>query len=118
MQKFCEGGRNALLFGLTCQDKAHDSFPILCRSLGSARDANNCKYTSADDTPASVLYRRYHARCRYRTEELRPDCYAVVERQTSAIVISGFPSYEAAWSWIANQLGAHYENWARSARQI
>ena len=45
VQKFCEGGRNALLFGLTCQDKAHDSFPILCRSLGSARDANNCKYT-------------------------------------------------------------------------
>ena len=76
------------------------------------------KYTSADDAPASVLYRRYHARCRYRAEELRPDCYAVVERQTSAIVISGFPSYEAAWSWIANRLGAHYEDWARSARQI
>jgi hypothetical protein len=74
------------------------------------------RYGSA--TGAPVLYRNYHARCRYRAEELWPRWYAVVERQTSAIVISGFPSYEAAWSWIANQLGARYEDWFRSARQI
>jgi len=57
-----------------------------------------------------ALYRSYHSRCRYRAEQLWPGWYAVVERQTSAIVISGFSSYEAAWSWIANRLDARYEN--------
>ena len=69
------------------------------------------RYASAGDALASVLYRNYHARCRYRAEELRPGCYAVVERGTSVIVLSGFPSCEAAWSWIANRLGARYEDW-------
>jgi len=59
---------------------------------------------------ASVLHRRYHTRCRYRAEQLWPCWYAVVERRTSAIVLSGFSSYEAAWSWIANQLDGRYEN--------
>ena len=54
--------------------------------------------------PAPLFHGGYHARCRYRAEELRPGCYAVVERQTSAVVISALPSYEAAWSWIANRL--------------
>jgi hypothetical protein len=64
------------------------------------------KYASAGD----ALYRRYHTRCRYRAEQLWPGWYAVVERQTSAIVVSGFASYEAAWSWIANRLDARYED--------
>jgi hypothetical protein len=60
------------------------------------------RYGSA--APAPLFHGRYHVRCRYRPKELRPGHYAVVERQTSAIVISGLPSYEAAWSWIANRL--------------
>ena len=63
-------------------------------------------YGSAGD----ALYRSYHTRCRYRAEQLWPCWYAVVERRTSAIVITGFSSYEAAWSWIANRLDARYEN--------
>jgi hypothetical protein len=55
-------------------------------------------YGSAGD----ALYRSYHTRC--------PGWYAVVERRTSAIVISGFSSSKAAWSWIANRLDARYEN--------
>ena len=46
----------------------------------------------------------------YGVEQLWPHWYAVVERQTSAIVLSGFSSYEAAWSWIANRLDARHEN--------
>jgi len=57
------------------------------------------RYTSIGDT-----------RCCYRPEQLWPHWYAVVERGTSAIVISGFSSYEAAWSWIANRLDARYED--------
>jgi hypothetical protein len=49
------------------------------------------RYDSAGD----ALYRSYHTRCRYRAEQLWPGWY--VERRTSAIVISGFSSYEAAW---------------------
>ena len=55
-------------------------------------------YTSVGDT-----------RCRYRAEQLGPGWYVVVERQTSAIVLSGFSSYEAAWS-CASRLGARYED--------
>jgi hypothetical protein len=43
-------------------------------------------------------YALYHAR--FSAEQLWPGWYAVVERRTSAIVLSGFSSYEAAWSWI------------------
>ena len=57
------------------------------------------RYTSVGDT-----------RYRYRAEQLWPCWYAVVERQTSAIVLSGFSSYEAAWSWIAGRLGVRHEN--------
>jgi hypothetical protein len=63
------------------------------------------RYGSVGDAPAPLFHGNYHARCRYRPEEPRPRYYVVVERQTSAVVASGLPSYEAAWSWIANRLG-------------
>jgi hypothetical protein len=64
------------------------------------------RYGSAGD----ALYRSHHTRCRYGAEQLWSGWYAVVERQTSAIVISGFSSYEAAWSWIASRLDARCED--------
>ena len=113
-------GPNAQLSGPNCQDKAtrfYDPRPIEQTHPGCVCVVMS-RYASAGDALASVLYRNYHARCRYRAEELRPGCYAVVERGTSVIVLSGFPSCEAAWSWIANRLGARYEDWARRSRQI
>jgi hypothetical protein len=66
--------------------------------------------TKVNISAGDALYRSYHTRCRYRAAQLWPGWYAVVERRTSAIVISGFSFYEAALSWIATRLDARYEN--------
>jgi len=54
-----------------------------------------------DATPA---HRSYRSRCRLRAEELSPGHFAVVEHSRGIIVIAGFPSYSAAWTFIANRL--------------
>ena len=100
MQKFCEGGRNALLFGLTCQDKAHDSFPILCRSLDRpwmhirTLPKDICRYCAAPVKADAVVC--HCCGVAYPTSELRAVLLSPIAFAFFVVVVLAFITF---WFW-------------------